>query len=111
MSGLKDALFGDTLATYPDVPGWARNSKTSRAAAQSMLPHYTKQQQIIVDFLKRQGARGGTYTEIRDGTQLSTPSVCGRMVELVESGTVFKSDERRPTPTNRMAVVYKVMER
>lgn len=105
MSVFKDML-GDTLAEYPSGPGYQRNSETSRAAAQSMHPHYTKQQQIIVDFLKQQGAHGSTYTEICNGTQLSAPSVCARMVELCESHTVIKSDLTRPTPSGRQAHVY-----
>jgi hypothetical protein len=106
MSVFKQMLIDSMERHYPSAPGWQRHSDTSHAAAQSMRPHYTVQQKRIVDFLQGQGVTGGTYTEICSGTQLSAPSVCGRMVELVRGKHVIKSNDTRATPSNRQAHVY-----
>lgn len=94
----KDTLF------YPSGPGWT-DQKTSKAAAVSMRPHITDQQEKILAFLKRTPA-GATYLEISAGAEISAQSVCGRMVELITAKLVDVAKETRPTPSGRKAKVY-----
>lgn len=92
---------------YPNGPGH-RRAPTSVAAAASMRPVMGAQQAKIVGFLAKRGAQGATYAEIVAGTGISTPSVCGRMVELVASRRVVVAEETRLTPSRRAARVYKI---
>lgn len=92
---------------YPNGPGH-RRVPTSVAAARSILPVMNAQQTKIAAFLEKRGERGATYSEICEGTDLGTPSVCGRMVELVQAKRVVISDETRLTPSRRKARVYKI---
>lgn len=98
-------LFG--RSTYPNAPGH-RGVPTSVAAAESIRPVMGAQQAKIVAFLQERGARGATYAEVCAGTGLATPSVCGRMVELVAAKRVVISAETRLTPSHRKARVYKI---
>lgn len=95
------------LFKYPHAPGH-RHVPTSVAAANSIRPIMTAQQSAIVEFLTARGTTGATYTEIVEGTGLRTPSVCGRMVELVADRRVVISNETRLTPSRRKARVYKI---
>lgn len=79
MAGLKDQFYGDDVALYPRAPGFQRRSDTSRAAAHSMRPHFTHQQQTILDFLQGQGERGATYAEIcTRGVGKADHTICPR---------------------------------
>jgi hypothetical protein len=71
-----------------------------------MRPHYTVQQKKIADWLQEQGAHGGTYTEIVNGTGLQASSICGRMVELCQARVAIMTKRTRTTPSGRQAHVY-----
>jgi hypothetical protein len=60
---------------------------------------------MILGFLHECGARGATYTEIMDGTKLTSGSVCARLIELATADRVRKNGTR-PTPSGRAAKVY-----
>ena len=100
-------LFRAGRPTYPNAPGH-RSVPTSAAAAESVRPIMGAQQAKIVAFLRERGKHGATYSEICEGTGLATPSVCGRMVELVEAKRVAISADTRLTPSRRKARVYKI---
>lgn len=107
MSGMKDML-GDR--PYPAGPGFQRGSATSRAAAESVKPTLGPVKAKIVAFLRERGSHGATYDEIMAGCWLGSPTVCGRMVELVNDRRVRKSRRTRPTASGRQAHVYLAAE-
>lgn len=108
MSALKDHYLGDTLATYPDVPGH-RGVDTSIAAAEFIKPHVSQIAQRIEDYIAGQ-PNGATYTEVMEGTGIKAPTVSARMRELAMKYRIVKTDTRRPTPSGCTAAVYKVRE-
>ena len=102
-------LFGaPTDDKYPNAPGWTEPT-TSKAAAEAIKPHVSKQQKRILDFLIERGDHGATYTEISDGTGVYAQSVCGRMVELVSKKLVVKTETTRKTPSGTDAKVYRAV--
>lgn len=102
-------LFGPRPPAYPNAPGWSEPT-TSKAAAVSIRPHVTPLQTKIVAFLIEQRETGATYTEIMAGCSLSAPTVCGRMVELINAKRVKIAAQQRRTPSNRLARVYVATE-
>lgn len=92
--------------TYPDGPGH-RGVPTSVAAAGSLAPSYLKGSKLlIVALLHDRGENGATYDEIVAECGLPTPTVCGRMVELVRAGLVKNSGRTRNTASGRQARIY-----
>lgn len=111
MSGSQGELFAGHTAKYPNGPG-ARSIPTSIAAADSIRPRLAPIQATILAFLGERGMSGATYSEIMEGCDLKAPTVCGRMVELVEARLVkVLPNTTRPTPSGRQARVYVVVER
>lgn len=110
MTGMKDLLGDEPFEAYPEGPGHARGSATSRAAADSVRGKLGPAKEKIVAFLRERGVHGGTYDEIVAGAGLSVPTVCGRMVELVHAGVVRKTERTRSTASGRQAVVYALAE-
>lgn len=93
---------------YPNGPGWTEPT-TSKAAAIAVRARAPSQQSRILEFLTERGERGGTYTEIADGTGILPQSICGRMVELVKAGTAIKTETVRKTPHGLDAKVYRAV--
>lgn len=110
MSGAQGELFGGQTSKYPKGPG-AAGATTSIAAAVSIRPRLAPIQAVILAFLRERGMSGATYSEIMEGCELKAPTVCGRMVELVEARLVkVLPNTTRSTPSGRQARVYIVSE-
>lgn len=91
-------------AKYPDAPGWTEPT-TSKAAAESIRPHMTYQQNKVIEALRASPA-GFIYTEIAAKAEMREASVCGRIHELVASNLVMVAENTRPTDSGRQAKVY-----
>jgi DNA-binding MarR family transcriptional regulator len=88
-------------------PPFARpHIDTSVAAAKAMQPALGRLQQRIVDLIARRGGEGATYAEICDALDLTTPTVTGRLRELVVDNRIVDSGKRRAMPSGRKGRVY-----
>lgn len=90
---------------YPRGPGH-RGVDTSIAAANSVKAAVPFMRMRITSFLVDCGSYGAIYTDIANRCRMEVPTVCGRMKELTEDGTVKVSVRRRKTPSGRSARVY-----
>lgn len=96
----------------PDKPAAkvARNARrTSRDAAEMVLPHTGTQRREVLDFITSCGREGATDDEIEDalgysGSRSSRP----RRVELVERGWVVPTKMRRKTESGADAIVWRL---
>jgi hypothetical protein len=91
--------------TYPAIPGHARDSGTSKAAAKSIEPHMGRLQQRVYDLIV---AKPRTAWEIECDTGLRAQAITGRIRELTLAGKIEDSNERRETGSGRKAVVWRV---
>jgi len=92
-------------------------SPTSRAAAESMVPHVRGQKARVLAAIVAAGERGCTGDEIEVATGVSHQAVGPRLLELRSAGLVRRAIDdqyrtiERPTRTGRMAVVWVATER
>lgn len=94
---------------------YARNSDpdTSHAAADAMEDegHATRLQRLIVDHLKKCGARGATTGEMAVDLGIPRDTLSPRMQTLVRKNRVVETNERRTAPGGtRMQIVWRVSE-
>ena len=83
-------------------------SDTSRAAAESMMPHANGLRQRVFDYLA-QHSMGLTSEQISIQTGIRYDTVKPRVFELVHKDkTVEDTGLRRPTTTGRPAKVWRV---
>jgi hypothetical protein len=90
---------------FPAVPGHARGSSTSKAAADSMKDHTSRLQQRVLDCIS-----GGPKTayEVEVATGHRACSITARMRELALAHKIQDTGERRVGPSGRSAKVWRV---
>lgn len=81
---------------------------TSREAALSMVGAAKRQRPDVLAFLIERGDAGATDAEIEDALGMRHQSASPRRGELVAAGLVVDSGKRRPTPSGRRAIVWRV---
>ena len=91
---------GDLLSWVPYVKG----SDTSRAAAESMVPHVSDLEEGILLFLQKRG--GATCDELEHVTGLAHQTASARLKGLADKGLIRDSGARRKTRSGRAARVY-----
>lgn len=96
-------LFGITRS-----PGYVRGSDTSEAAAASVAPDAATLRAMVFGAIKRSGPIGKTCAEIEDQLGMRHQTASARIRELVLSGYLVDSGQRRKTPSNRDAAAWVV---
>jgi DNA-binding transcriptional ArsR family regulator len=91
---------------YPFTPGHTK-SDTSRAAAESIAP-LTKV--LVRKIMVALVARPMTCAEIETALELSHQTASARLSEMKKFGLVEDTGERRPTPSGRSAMVYRLSQ-
>ncbi len=81
---------------------------TSRAAADSMVPHVGKQEQTVIDCLKEHGPLHREAIAFLTGCKES--SLCARLSALEARSLVRKSDSVAKTTSGRMAFIYEAIQ-
>lgn len=90
-----------------DAPPYVRGSETSKAAAESMVPHVAAQRARVLEVI--QAAEDGvTDQEGAERCGLTSQSWCPRRLELERAGLIQKADFKRATRSGRQAVVWRV---
>jgi len=94
-----------------DVPAYMRARRddpdTSHGAAERAAEFAGKHKARIFAAL-RQASSGATKDEISRMTGIDPVAVARRMSELANDGLVEDSGLRRPTPTGRSAIVWRI---
>lgn len=99
--------------TYPNTPGFAKGSDTSREAAEQ-LTDKPKIWWSILNSIKSANSHGLTVDEVKPMIQwlmqrdFDRSTVAARFTEMKELGYLEETDERRPTPRGRSATVWKI---
>jgi hypothetical protein len=81
---------------------------TSRAAAESIRPHVSPLQALVLARIARRPRMGATCEEIEELTGLRHQTASARICELKERGRLEDSGLRRPTRSGRSAIVWRV---
>ena len=89
---------------------YAKNSETSRGAADSMIAPAPSVRRRGFDFIASRGDYGATDDEIEIGLELSHQTASARRNLLVKDGAVVNSDAKRPTRSGRPASVWVAVE-
>lgn len=87
-------------------PPHVRNSPTSKAAADSMSGRTKDLCARILVCFGDVGAVGMTCDQVEEALELRHQTASARIVELVGSGDLVKTDRTRPTRSGRAAAVY-----
>lgn len=72
-------------------------------------PKHGSQRAAVLKYLAKLPGVGATREAIAEALGMKLSSVCGRVHELIESGEVEETDERRETNSRRRAVVVRVV--
>ena len=83
-----------------------RDSETSVAAADRILPHLPRLERIVLDAILSAGPAGMTDAEVEAATGLAGNTVRPRRVYLQAHHYVYRTKHERPTPSGRCARVY-----
>lgn len=94
--------------SYPDDPGHAKGSKTSKAAAESMKPKAASLRSQVLSFIEDKRVWGATDDEIEVALGLRHQTASARRRELVLEGLVCDSGTQRKTRSGRSATVWVV---
>jgi hypothetical protein len=92
------------LFTYR--PPHVRGSATSKAAADSITPTAAKVRERVRVAIADTGLAGMTCDQIEAALDMRHQTASARIVELVNSGAILKTDRTRPTRSGRAAAVY-----
>lgn len=96
---------------YPDTPGHAAGSQTSKAAAEQLTSKTFLQEKILF-FASSQAGNGTTVDEAKQFCETAArrlydrSTIAARFLELEVDGKLTRSIETRPTPRKRQASVY-----
>lgn len=103
---LFDAMPADVTATFPGK-SHAHDPETSHAAAVANAPRSGTQRERVLFAFVSAGDTGLTDFEAAQRCELVRPHVAGnRRKELERLGAVARTEERRPTDTGCLAVVW-----
>ena len=87
----------------PDpVPG---KTETSREAAEQVKSKTPQQREQVFAFVRDQGNNGATRDEVGAALKLPAQSATPRVLELINAGRLFETDQRRQTRGGCSAVV------
>lgn len=101
----KAGLESRAAGRFPNVPGHAKGSTTSLAAAESMKDHTSRLQQRVLDCISG-GPKTAFEVEVAIGHRAC--SVTARMRELALAGKIQDTGDRRVGPSGRSAKVWRV---
>ena len=104
MSRIAESHFGDSLATYPNTPGY-QNATTSKAAANDMKPRHLRLHTAILQALR---ARPMTADETAITLDITVLACRPRIAELNKLGKIDPSGEYRFNESGKSAIVWKV---
>lgn len=105
MTGLKDTMLGDRLATYPYSPGHKVNG-TSQEAARRVAPVAGTLRDKVLLALKLYGPL--TPDETAEKLGMSILSIRPRFSELHRLGLIEQTSERRTNDSGHRAEVWRV---
>ncbi len=98
--------------SYPETPGFAKHSETSKEAA-DLLTNKDELQGFIINYLQHSCIYGGsTVDEAKDRCEqhfertFDRSTIAARFTELTEEGVIVLTSEKRLTPRRRKAGVY-----
>ena len=92
----------------PKLPA-ERPKRTSRAALDSIREKTPSLREQVFAFIKKND--GATRDELCDALDLKNQTVCPRVLELIASGRVEETKDRRLTRSGRNAYVLRVTEK
>ncbi len=92
------------LPLFAYVP-YVRGSDTSRAAADSMVPHVSAIERCVLNFVSAYH-EGATCDEIEFAMGLAHQTASARLKGLSDKGLIKDSGARRKTRSGRAARVY-----
>lgn len=102
--------FEPYQSPYPGgLPGHAKGSKTSRAAAEGIMSDAGRLKRLVYDFLLTKGEYGATAGEIAAALKIWDYSAAPRITELQRSGLVVDSGLTRRTARGKAATVWVVV--
>lgn len=84
----------------------SNGTDTSDAAADSMVPHASRLQAMVLDEIRQRRAHGMTCDEVEATLGLSHQTISARVYELHKKGMIADSGQRRPTRAGRAAKVW-----
>jgi hypothetical protein len=91
--------------SYPHQPG-ARDTDTSREAADAMQPHAARLQGMVLDAISDAGATGLTSEECAARLNLNPAAAQPRTTELRKLGRIKDSGARRRNRSGKNAIVW-----
>ena len=96
--------------TQGDLLSWVphNGTDTSRAAAESMVPHVAGMEKDILGLIRLRGRGGCTCDEMECLTQIPHQTASARIKGLADKGLIKDSGARRKTRSGRAARVYVV---
>lgn len=89
-----------------EFPPFARGRETSREAAEEMKPHASRLALQVLRLIRER--RGATCAEIESAMGLAHQTASARIWELAGMGLIEDSGARRPTPSGRRAIVWRI---
>ena len=106
---------GLDLFSYRGRAGFQKHSRTSRLAAESGRPTFSRQAAIVLEYIASQGRTGAITDEIRkallaEGKIHENSVMSARVRELEMAGRIVKTTEERRTSANQGANVYVTAE-
>jgi len=97
------------MAQYVGLP-YAKNSKTSKAAAKSMVKHAPNQREVVWKYVYQCGKTGATCEETEIALGMRHQSCSTRMQELRQLGRLAYNGKRRRTVAKRKADVHVIVD-
>lgn len=82
-------------------------TRTSRDAAADIKPRVATLRGKVLTFVASCGEHGATADEIERALAMGGNTVRPRLVELRETGCIFKGDDTRKTASGRAAAVWR----
>lgn len=101
------------LVSSPDIGRFHHDGHdTERAAAEAIAPVSGTQRERVLNAFRKAGRAGLTDFECHALARLTYPHIAGtRREELIAAGVpIVDSNERRQTPSGRLAIVWKLKE-
>lgn len=92
--------------SYPDQPGYERESVTSKAAARSVTDIQGTLQERAFAYILDAGDRGLTCDELEQLTEWRHQTASARIRELVLKNWIVDSGRQRQTSSGRKASVW-----
>lgn len=100
----------DDLFAVEPTPPYVRRSRTSKAAALSMVAGARPHRERVRDFLAMCGTRGATDEEMQSVLGINPNTQRPRRCELEAAGVIRDSGRTRTTASGRQAVVWVLSE-